>query len=774
LQQCSDFSGTYDLVAGALLNDYQLDRLLALVQACRAQFPENHNHEYYEGMVYLNRGEPAQAEPLFRAGLKICPADEREYFLEQLIAALLRQDKFEQAYQEADDPRQAFQQMLDQYRYNQQKLEQVLALHRAKHPADPWLPYAEGLILVSRNQLDQAVGKFQPLLNSDDDQLAAVVSENYLSVMIRLGRYVEALESVPNKEDAFHELVRSLNVRIKANELEALANAYALHQPGDPWVAIYRARAQYFRGNFPAAANQLQDQFDRVHPDDKSVVESYYIQARVAEGNPQRAYRDASDKRAAFQQLAREYDCPLHHPRLRDLITIHQAVDPRDLNIPYYQGRLLVDSDPAQAAQSYLQAWQQVDRDAYSPAQWEYPRMMVKLGQEQEALRQAPERPAAFYSMAWQLRTEKQFDRLAALCAAYAEMVGDEPTAALLQFQGLVARQQGDSARAVELLNQAVAVVQDQASAEYYDDEELEEIYEPLAELVVERGEALQAYEASSDRATLGYWLLEELQEQQQWDVAIELAKRYAQEFPADTWNFALLVDSYLGAKQFDEAEQWCRQQVTDNPGEDSEQLLRDSLVKIRYRQGQFREAYQSLRPARDVLSQLVNLCVQDSDAATLEELVALHREQDPDDPGLLRAEIELAKLKKDFSKLADLLLEQDARRKTGGGYYYLDEELLRALARSGRSQQALQLASVAPGAVLLGEREYYQQGMIYALAADHEQALEAFQRCLERIPSDHYRIQSIYNGQELGPIVREHAAYAPLREKYPPPPKDE
>ncbi len=759
----------YDTLGSLLVDESDYERLAALVAACRETLGENSDHEYYEGLVCLFRGEPEKAETLFRAGLAVCPADDREYFESELRTALMRQQKYIDAYRLGDDQSAAFASLAQQNSYDPATLAEVAALHRQSHPSDPWLNFYDATVAERGAQLEAAARLFaQCLAQPDDEELVQVGEGRYLNVMSNLGRHVEALRTAVNKDDAFHRLARQLDNRAQANEFEALCNEFNRVQPGDIWIEIYRARVDYFRGRYRQAAERLSLYFDDVHADDRAWLEQLHLEARIAEGNPSIGYAAMADKREAFRRLARKYDCPLHRQRLRDMLALHAATDPDDPQVHYNRGRLVVDEQPEQAAEHYLAAWK-ADEPGYSRYLYSYCPLMVKLGRETEALAAAPAAHRAFETLAHRLYTDKQPARLSALCEAYAQTADFQPTSAWHTYQGLAAELAGDLPQAEQHLSTALDMVPPAAEQDDYDEDEYGEVLSHHCRVMVLQNKTSEAYAAAKRPSGTLDWLLDALLERHDWNAAISLVNLHGETNTVDYWTLDTLVDSLLTAGETDLAQQAFGRHDRSTVEPDLADEYRNLQLRIRYHQGQGLQAYDELGP--EAFATLRQLCQFHSNAKLLKELIAAHHQRQPNDPELHVAEIELAGLEQDSARQAELLLQWQNNPQQPDWYrwrYDLDDVLV-ALARAGRAPEALALAEARDQDLPNDEHDHYRQGIIHALSGDHAQAAQAFDRCLEQVPSDSYRRTEIYTHEDLAPLIKTEAAYAPLREKYPP-----
>jgi hypothetical protein len=202
---------------------------------------------------------------------------------ERLHQCLLGSGRWRDAYEHGREPLQTFARLaaiLDRAA-DVDTLEQLVTLHRQKHPADPELNYYSGAVAMARGDFDKAARLLQlgrTMLGDTPPQQYHQHRFRHREVVARLragdAQSAYARIEPPDQDASFGVLAHELSTRRQWDELAALAAEHRERKP-DSWPARYWAAAAHWqRSNYPqviAAVGSLPegegDELNHFEPD---------------------------------------------------------------------------------------------------------------------------------------------------------------------------------------------------------------------------------------------------------------------------------------------------------------------------------------------------------------------------------------------------------------------------------------------------------------------------------------------------------------------------
>jgi hypothetical protein len=210
---------------------------------------------------------------------------------------------------------------------------------------------------------------------------------------------------------------------------------------------------------------------------------------------------------------------------------------------------------------------------------------------------------------------------------------------------------------------------------------------------------------------------------------------------------------------------------VAISRSEDEEEISRfqDARVANLYDAGEWRTAWEMVKPTVDTFTRLAWLFSEDENADGLAELVALHRKSgsDAEESWLDYWAAEILFLRAEYAK-ALAILEAKKEEIVGeddlDALYQWEDRAFRCLLRLGKIEEARELA------LLIDERDDdpFYPAIVAAAAGDVEAAVAYLERCLDQ----GWTSEDVHWDPDLGPLLRAEGA-GRYREVFPTPDDD-
>lgn len=267
-------------------------------------------------------------------------------------------------------------------------------------------------------------------------------------------------------------------------------------------------------------------------------------------------------------------------------------------------------------------------------------------------------------------------------------------------------------------------------------------------------GHGLPAYDACPDRMAAFTMLADRFVLQKQDKELEALLQRHRSTADGALRNYEAELHMLRG--EYPHAEQLFAADCAMNP---SNWRPRSGLFRARLKLGKVADTY---REFPEAFESLLFQCVSEKNAAQLDALLTLHREQEPDDPNFPAWELELRWLRQDYAGCVKLVQEQRSgvfalpRHRWKGDAY-----LVRSLVRLNRPKEAVEEAD------RIRQRNGYHVLIVLASAAagDPKKTIEVVQQLGARQSF----IQSCYKDEDLAPILTGNR-FKEFRERFPVP----
>lgn len=196
--------------------------------------------------------------------------------------------------------------------------------------------------------------------------------------------------------------------------------------------------------------------------------------------------------------------------------------------------------------------------------------------------------------------------------------------------------------------------------------------------------------------------------------------------------------------------------------GATTDAALCDVLARARIRVGKVINAYRQMASSDAAVKRLVEICVEEKNAAQLQALIEFCRNEQSDDPRLVGWELKLCWLRNDFAGALKLLTDRRAELGATGFDAELDELKVRSLLKLQRTTDALNEARTIAGR---RHRDAFALIFLYAMSGDVQQTLAV----ADTHPMDNILLRRCYADPDLGPILRSDR-FRPFGDKYPKP----
>jgi tetratricopeptide (TPR) repeat protein len=292
--------------------------------------------------LLIRQGQTDAALSIFKSALAKPVADEKlEEMEEEVLSDLAGAGKSLEAYRAAPDGKKAFLVLVRHLQGDGKREEQrqLLAAHRAVHPADPWLTFHEGQLHVSEEAWDKAAVAFRSCLDRAEANQRYGFQYQWVHAMYKAGRGMQAYNESRTRTEAFTQLANLFANDRKGTELQALVNAHRANAVDDVDVYFVEARARILLSK-PAEATALFAEGCRKSQATGERGAYQVMRELTDEGLALDAYRAATDKTFAFQTMAAYLLAKKKDKELASLLTEYAPGRGNDQQCLCYSGEL--------------------------------------------------------------------------------------------------------------------------------------------------------------------------------------------------------------------------------------------------------------------------------------------------------------------------------------------------------------------------------------------------------------------------------------------------
>jgi tetratricopeptide (TPR) repeat protein len=758
----NDWREHFDVFAADCEQRVFPELLHQLVLTMRNLDPSYPPVDFYGALVEARLRRPPEAVRLIREALRKQPDEnQRKEYSRRFLTVMAACGHYKEAYPVVVDAHEAFRvlaaETLKMYRLDD--LKALLALHRTKHADDPLLLLYQAEIHLRERRYAEANRLFnEAAQKSVDPEALQSFRASRVTARYYDGQMTSAYREITPRDETFLQLANLCFSLADDAGLESLLTAHEKNQPSDPEVPRFRSRMKIRQQKiaegvplFRAALAKQKDQAKRTQMVDE------FLTAMVEAEKPLEAYRAAPDAKQAFQILARQLKNQDRYGELSDLIKAHGKANVADPWIAFYLGELhLSKKEWQKAAESLGLAMIQGTKEQKQSFRTSYVYAMYKCGQALRAYRLAEPRESVFEQLARLMVSDKNGAALEDLVQAHRANTGD--IAVVLYRESRAKLLQNQVKDAIDLFVQA------------YRKDELEyrrnyEVRDYLTAMM-EAGQLMDGWRSVPDKsAALNAFadvLVNEKKDKELQALLDDLGKGRANDANVLSYRGELAM---LRGQPKEAAKYFAEAFAKKDPS--NVWRARNGMFRARIDLGEAAAVYREFPTEPELFGTLASFCKLKKDAKQLRELLAIHRKQKADDPGLIFWEMEACWLEKDYEGVLRLLTEHRDDVFALPRYEWLtDSRLVRCLVKLKRYPEAIQEAEKSAKRPF-GDR--FELVFAHVSAGDVPQSIEAIQKTTYRV----YLLRRCYEDEELGPILRSEA-FRSLREKFPEPKKVE
>jgi predicted Zn-dependent protease len=553
-----DAHEAFHFLASEAVKHYRTEELKQLIAAHRKGHADDPSLPLYQAQVYVQEGRYALAEKTFAAALLKPPgADTLAEFRAGRVLARYHTGGALSAYREIGPRDDTFRQLARlAFQDDDDTLQRLLDEHAKNDPKSILLARYRYRLKVRQGRVDEGIALFkaavaEPLPDAEREEM---VSE-FLDDLVSAGKPLEGYRAAPDAVEAFQIVAGELLDEGHMDDLRRLVEAHRAGHPTDPWLALYQGDIDLADKAWDRAVRVLGEGMKRAPKDLRESFHWKYVFALYRAGRWKQAYEEVEPRGQTFTNLADLMAGDKHAADLEALCKAHQVHAADDADLLYYQALAkLFAKQPGEAAALLQQAYQkQVAEARRSQYVSRFLHEMQGQGLVIEGYRAAPDKSAAFQTLAPQLVYQKKDKELAALLAEHERGREADPLCEFFQGELHLLRGEADKAEPHFAAALARGTPRDQwrfrnglfrarvkagkAAATYPEVEPGPATFEALAALCVQEKDArqLQAlidanHKAHPDDANVPAWELEVKWLNQDYDGVLKLLAEHRED----------------------------------------------------------------------------------------------------------------------------------------------------------------------------------------------------------------------------------------------------
>jgi len=255
-------------------DDAGVKALIGWLRTAKPDDPRVRTEELRQ-LVKEKQFEPAAAK--LKKHLAEVKGEERRELLNAYLFAMIGQEKHIEAYQAvpAEHAAAAFHTLAGQLEEDAEdadpekpsttdkKLGELIAAHRKRDAADPWLWYFEGSRLQARGEFEKAEREFseggkklagRPVDPDEPDAAVDSFRSRRVACFLSLKQGLKAYTSVGPSEATFRQIASHFDLEKDATNLAALLALHRKENPASPELAFWEAEVDYLNMKYERAA----------------------------------------------------------------------------------------------------------------------------------------------------------------------------------------------------------------------------------------------------------------------------------------------------------------------------------------------------------------------------------------------------------------------------------------------------------------------------------------------------------------------------------------
>jgi predicted Zn-dependent protease len=439
-EAASDPRSAFRILAGDVRKVYRLDEMQDLIDAHRKKDADDPLTPYYQAALYVREGRYARADRAFTAALtRSVDAETLQTFRDSRVQARYYTGQALAAYREIAPRQEVFLQLaaLCMRHQDDVQLLAVLSEHARNEPNSVDLLRYRSRLKFLQNDPAEGIALFQVILDRKlDEGTQKRITADFLSDAVKAGKSLDAYQAAPNAEHAFQVLGQSLFNAERFDDLRRLIEVHAAKHAADPWLAYHRGELLREKQAWTEAARAFAAGLEAAAEKDRQTFQSRLLLVQHLAGRTLQAYAESAAPGVAFSHLANYLARDKKGTELAALVQAHRGRGGDETSLYLNEARAQVFlKQPAAAAACLQKALEkqtnQHQRRSYVQA---FVRDMAEMEQGLEGYRLAPDKDAAFESLAHQLVFEKKVAELEKLLEEHGQ--GREGNAVLQFYLG--------------------------------------------------------------------------------------------------------------------------------------------------------------------------------------------------------------------------------------------------------------------------------------------------------------------------------------------------
>jgi hypothetical protein len=323
-----DRSAAIDTIALDLAGSYRNKELAAVIEEHRKQFPRDPILLMLEGQKAGANNDWPRAAEAYSEGWQKLPAAKRERWSGGLLYARVKQGDPVKAYRETGNQAGYFRQLAGMLLRDKQTdaFEKLVEAHRPNRGADPEFDAYDARLKLLRGRHVEAAKLLGDLLQRLPVQDQHRIGDAFVNDLALYDLAVEAYRCMPDKLDAFGQMVWRYRAPERLKEFERLLAEHARNHPDDPLLSAERGELYMLRKEYAKAEEQFVLAKGEVQ--NFGNARTGLIRARIKLGKAAEAYRKLGANLTAFQNVANQCVSLKEPDQLASVVAAHRKAFP--------------------------------------------------------------------------------------------------------------------------------------------------------------------------------------------------------------------------------------------------------------------------------------------------------------------------------------------------------------------------------------------------------------------------------------------------------------
>jgi len=451
----------FQILGLELMRNFREHELGRLLTAHEEKLPGDPLAPFLRGAMLVMQQNFKEAEKSFATGMANPPdASILHEFRYNRVLARFHTGKMLPALSEIGPRSETFSQLANLC-FSNSKLDDLESLLDAQTNVDPGHPNLLAFrirVKIQRKDVPAAVALFKKSLAAEADagKRQNLVSA-FLFAMVDADRTLEGYEAAPESKAAFRQLAMDLVDFGKADELEKLLALHGKRHPDDALVVYYRGELLLDQQAWQKAAEAFWEGWNTGDANVRRLIGPRYEFAMFQAGKAIESYAKTCNAKESFTNLAYLLVDAKKGTELDALIQKHRPNSADDGELLYFEARAkAMRKQPVEAIALIRHACEKTPTDLIRRQRvTDWTLDMAYAGQAMPAYRAAPDKSAAFESLAHRWLLQKKEKELAALLEEHLKTHPDDPMRDY--FKGELHFLRGDFAKAEQVFATALA-----------------------------------------------------------------------------------------------------------------------------------------------------------------------------------------------------------------------------------------------------------------------------------------------------------------------------